>query len=140
LVIAETGWPAEDIRYAVDPASGPCSRFVKGSPRRQATYLRRLALEAQDHRSDLVTWWSNRDVILSGLSSSCPTIEGSFECGAHPEWCGAVDAFRGALGGWFGELVFKFFGTMGLRDYEGNLREPMATTWADLRALPLASP
>jgi hypothetical protein len=56
---------------------------------------------------ELVTWWSNRDLLPAGLMTNCP-------CDYDPTWCQVVDVFRNAAGGplvpgadYFGEILLK---------------------------------
>jgi hypothetical protein len=58
---------------------------------------------------DLVTWWSNRDLVVTELMAECP-------CDFDPTWCTIVDIFRGPASAgpdvqFFGELALKAFGT-----------------------------
>ncbi|MDF1562284.1 MAG: hypothetical protein P1V51_04525 [Deltaproteobacteria bacterium] len=133
LVIAATGWPAEEIRYALDANTGPCVSHARGSAEAQAAYLEWIVAEADAHASDLLTWWSNRDLLPGGLAGACSTIPNEYDCGGEPGWCALVAASRNVVDGWPGELALKTRANLGLRDHAGEPREPLAKAWRQLQ-------
>jgi len=133
MVIAETGWNSTPVR-ALSPSG--CVTVLDSSETNQLAYFDRLIQEATTNGMDLVTWWSNRDVLPVEVMTDCP-------CTFDPAWCGVVDLFR-ATGGsdptlqYIGEVLLKAFGTMGLRDYDGNPKPGLFSRWSEVRAVPVA--
>lgn len=133
MVIAETGWNSTPVRalYISD-----CVTFPDSSEADQLAYFDRLIQEATTNAMDLVTWWSNRDVLPAQMMTDCP-------CTFDRDWCFVVELFR-ATGGsdptlqYIGEVFLKAFGTMGLRDYDGNSKPGFFSRWSEVRALPVA--
>jgi hypothetical protein len=131
LAIAETGWLATD---AVGDLDGTCVTAIANTPEEQAAYFDRLIDEATAGDVDLVTWWSNRDVIVAAAMTDCPC---EFDAG----WCELIALFR-SIGGkdptaqFYGEMLLKIFGTMGIRDYTGAPRQPIYDRWTAARELP----
>jgi hypothetical protein len=77
---------------------------------------------------DLVNWISDRDLLIAPLMGECG-------CQEAAEWCAVRDLFRGPpptgttdtqLAG---ELLFKVFGTMGLRTYDGTAKPMVYRRW-----------
>jgi hypothetical protein len=120
LVIAEAGWLSTAATGNLD---GTCLTFFDQDAQAQAAYFDRLIAITQTHDVDLITWWSDRDLVPEPVMTSCP-------CTVDAAWCDVVAAFR-ATGGadptaqFYGEAVLKMFGTMGLRTYDGTPREPI---------------
>jgi len=136
MVVAETGWLATDAvgRWT----DGSCITALHSDPATQLGWFDRVTADAQAAGSDLVTWWSDRDLIPTTLMTDCP-------CTFDARWCAVEDAFR-ALGGndptaqFYGEMSLKIFGTMGLRTYDGTLRPSFRAHWQAWRARPIAAP
>jgi hypothetical protein len=132
IVIAETGWLATP---AAGDLNGTCITAIDCTATEQAAYLDRLVAEALARNMDLVTWWSNRDVVTAAVMTDCP-------CDFDASWCALVDLFR-SIGGddptaqFYGEMLLKIFGTMGIREYDGTPRQPIFDRWTAARALPL---
>jgi hypothetical protein len=134
MVIAETGWNSTPVRALL--GSG-CVTFADSSEADQLAYFNRLIQEATTNGMDLVTWWSNRDVLPAEIMTDCP-------CTFDPEWCAVLELFR-ATGGtdptlqYIQEVFFKAFGTMGLRDYDGTPKPGFFSRWSEVRALPVVN-
>ena len=134
-LIAETGWLSTDL---IAQRGDQCSTVITASETDAAAYLTRVLADAERVPLELVTWWSNRDLLPAGLMTNCP-------CDYDPTWCQVVDVFRGAAGGslvpgadYIGEILLKAFGTMGIRDYAGQPKPALAEPWNAARALPIA--
>jgi hypothetical protein len=129
-LIAETGWLSTDL---IAQSGLDCNTVIHGSEHDAALYLTRVLEDAQRIPLELVTWWSNRDLLPAGLMTNCP-------CDYEPTWCQVVDVFRSAAGGplvpgadYLGEILLKAFGTMGIRDYDGKLKSELGKVWNDAR-------
>jgi hypothetical protein len=132
-IIAETGWLS--TRLTAKLSSGQCLDVKKSDQTEQATYLDFVLRAAQDAHIDLVTWWSNRDLLDERVMTDCP-------CSFDTAWCAVVDLFRttAPLGGgteaaFYGEVLMKAFGTMGIRDYTGKPKERVFARWHDAAQL-----
>jgi len=126
-LIAETGWLSTNIRAQLGTA---CQTPVQSTPDDALAYLDSVLAAAKRGRLELVTWWSDRDLLPAELMTNCP-------CSFDPNWCNVVAVFRAAGGGdsqaaFVGELGLKAFGTMGLRDYAGNPK-PLLEHWQSFR-------
>ena len=132
-VVAETGWISTN---AVGSLNGTCLTALMATDDDQAAYLGRLLDDAQAHNMDLVTWWSNRDLLPAPVMTDCP-------CSFDATWCAIVNAFRQTGGTdpmqqFYGEMLLKIWGTMGVRTYDGNPRAAINARWQQARALPIA--
>lgn len=137
-VLAETGWVSTPV--VVASAQGACMTMVTQSGPEAAGYLTKVLDAAAAANMDLVTWWSDRDLLPAWIMTECP-------CRSSAQWCEVLKVFRGpapADGGadtqLLGELTLKAFGTMGLRDYDGAPKPAMLGPWTAARALPWAGP
>jgi hypothetical protein len=134
-VIAETGWNSSSL--VLQLRDGTCYPVFSDTEADEAAYLDFVLDSAEDAGMDLVNWWSDRDLIVSELMTACP-------CTFDATWCEVLAYFRGPPtdGGVdtqaAGELALKAFGTMGLRDYEGNPKPSVYARWQQARSLPLA--
>jgi hypothetical protein len=133
-LIAETGWLSTDL-VAQNGAS--CTTVIEADEAAAAAYLERVLDDARRVPLEVVPWWSTRDLLPAGLRPNCP-------CDYDPSWCAVVDVFRDAAGGplvqgsdYFGEILLKAFGTMGLRDYDGVPKPALAPIWEAARRGPL---
>ncbi|HEY6562564.1 MAG TPA: hypothetical protein VI072_35095 [Polyangiaceae bacterium] len=132
-LIAETGWLSTPV--IAKTSAGNCVQVFDYGTAHSASYLRRVLSDASAAGMDLVTWWSDRDLLVSQAMTSCPC---TFDAG----WCGVIDVFRGpAPTGLvdtqlFGEILLKAFGTMGLRHYDGTPKPELMTLWSELRSRP----
>ena len=129
LVIAETGWNSAPVRVQ-DTSCGDCVTWRRNECGAQAAYLERLVKEADATDMDLLTWWSHRDFIPSGLSSTCDYR------GLPPEWKASVEVFQDSLGCYLGDIVFKLWGTMGIRTYDGRKKD-VYSTWEAIKQRPI---
>jgi hypothetical protein len=134
-LVAETGWPSTDI--VVRAKDGTCPEYFSFDEATSAAYLARVLSDADTKELDLVTWWSDRDLVVSDLMTNCP-------CTFDATWCTVLDAFRGPPSTsatdtqLFGELLLKVFGTMGLRRYDGTEKPALLTAWNGARIRPYA--
>jgi hypothetical protein len=87
---------------------------------------------------DLVTWISDRDLLIEPLMTDCG-------CHQSAEWCAVRDLFRGPPPTGTtdtqleGELRMKVFGAMGLRTYDGSKKQPVYDRWDQARKLPVGA-
>lgn len=130
LVIAETGWLATAAAGDLD---GTCVTAIDQNPTEQAAYFDLLIDTANARGVELIDWWSNRDVLVEPVMTDCP-------CDFDAQWCALIDLFRSTGGSdptaqFYGEMLLKIFGTMGIRDYDGNPRQPIYDRWTAARAL-----
>jgi hypothetical protein len=144
IVITETGWNSDDLRIGT-PAQ--CTTALASSEAAALDYLHQLLVRAQADGIELVTWWSTRDLLPVAVMTAChptaiaTTVPPFAACDTDP-WCPAVNVFR-ALDPddpTAGEIVFKAFGTMGLRRYDGTPKAALLQRWEAARALPYRAP
>ena len=135
-VIAETGWLSTGLE--VLPATGACFSVLSQTEAEESNYLYFVVEGAAKGNMDLVTWWSDRDLVAAPLMTDCP-------CTFDATWCQVLDVFRGPAppdGGTdtrlLGELSLKAFGTMGLRAYDGTPKAGVMARWQAVRAIPRA--
>jgi hypothetical protein len=132
-VIAETGWPSTAI--VVRTKTNTCQTYFSFDEGSSAAYLARVLADAEGGPIELVTWWSDRDLLVEPVMTECP-------CTFDATWCGVLDIFRGPASGGafdtqaFGELLLKVFGTMGIRHYDGTPKTLHYAEWNAARALP----
>jgi hypothetical protein len=136
-VFAETGWLSDPPRVrngetCLEPF-GTTDLNETGA----RTYLDRVLNAAEAGGMDLVTLFSNRDVVPAELMTSC-------ECRIDPAWCALVTAFRTRAGTdpfaqAAGELQLKAFGTMGIRRHDGRPKGVVFERWEQALAQPIAT-
>jgi hypothetical protein len=125
-LIAETGIIATAL--AVRPRGQACVTVFTNTEADVTAYLTRVLDDARAAKLELVNWWSDRDLVVTELMTTCAPC--SFDAG----WCAVLEAFRGpeTTSGpdtqLAGELALKAFGTMGLRDYAG-VAKPHLAIW-----------
>ncbi|HEX4334604.1 MAG TPA: hypothetical protein VH062_01750 [Polyangiaceae bacterium] len=134
-LIAETGWLSTPlVAHARD---GTCPSVFDETETTSAAYLSRVLDDADGKGLELVTWWSDRDLLLSSVMTDCP-------CHLDATWCTVEDIFRGPAQAsgtdtqFFGELLMKAFGTMGLRLYDGTPKPMLYSLWERARSRPLS--
>jgi hypothetical protein len=112
-LIAETG--TNNTPIVLDDPTNGCITAVPGSDADAAAYLARVVGDGAAAKMDFVNWWSDRDLVDATVMTDCP-------CTFDASWCAVEQIFRGSNAATedVGELTFKAFGTMGLRDYTGN--------------------
>ncbi len=134
VIIAETGWNLESL--------DACTLIIPSTNQQQEEYLNRILTEAQSKNMELLTWVSNRDILPTGVMPVCQKTADL--CGTD-RWCRYINNFRTIFRNpttgdtTMGDIIFKTFGTMGIRYYDGN-KKPIFTTWELAKSLPLASP
>jgi hypothetical protein len=123
VVVSETGWLTTNITASLNQT---CTTQVHSDPDKAQRYLEFLLRRSYADQLELVTWWSDRDLLPNDAMTSCPCKT------ADPTWCSVIDVFR-ATGktpeaSYLGEVLLKAFGSMGLRDHEGKPK-PLLATW-----------
>tara|TARA_R110002073_G_scaffold2129_21_gene14832 strand:- start:185 stop:3838 length:3654 start_codon:yes stop_codon:yes gene_type:complete len=123
-----------------------------GSAQEQSDFFNNLVIKAhQNPLVELITWWSVRDQIDTGVTTKkglAPVLEND-SC-SPVAWDNAIHAFRHAVPkeihekygtpfssdlANFGEATFKNWSTTGFLDYFGNdIGRPMKTDWQNVRA------
>lgn len=125
-VITETGWDSTPL--VAQMANGTCYTVFTYAESDAASYLRNVLDQAEAAHMDLVTWWSNRDLVVSPFMTDCP-------CTFDDTWCTVLQAFRQAAGNatpdavFYGEVLAKAFGTMGVRLYDGTPKPQVFSIW-----------
>jgi len=136
-LIAEAGWLSTAL--VAQASTGACFTALTSDEGLAAAYLDRLLTDAQASGMDLVTWISDRDLLIEPLMTDCG-------CHQSADWCTVRDLFRGppptgAVDTQLeGELRMKAFGAMGLRTYEGVQKPAVYRRWEDARKVPVATP
>ena len=136
-LIAEAGWLSTPV--VAQASTGACFTALTSDETFAAAYLDRLLDDAQASGMDLVTWISDRDLLIAPLMTDCGCHESS-------EWCAVRDLFRGPSPTGTvdtqleGELRMKAFGAMGLRTYEGAQKPAVYQRWDDARRVRVAPP
>jgi hypothetical protein len=144
IVITETAWNSETMSYYSD-AARRCVDFLYSDASFQSTYLDFVIYSAYAGNFDLITWWSNRDMIDGRVMTTCypPAAPPSYtECNGD-FWCIGINYSRAHPVPWplpNGELMFKAFGSMGLRNYDGTPKPGRWDTWQRFLALPVSAP
>jgi hypothetical protein len=129
-LIAETGWLSTPLVAKLD--NGSCATVFSFDEASSAAYLSRVLSDAARLDMDLLTWWSDRDLVRSELMTDCP-------CKFDATWCSVLDAFRGSpVAGvpqaqFTDEVLLKAFGTMGLRRYDGTPKSAHVAAWSAAR-------
>jgi hypothetical protein len=133
-LVAETGWLSTPL--VAKAKDGSCTKVMDQTDARAAAYLSRVLADAERGGLDLVTWWSDRDLLLESVMTDCP-------CQKDATWCSVVDVFRGSAAAgstdtqFLGEVLMKAFGSMGLRLYDGSPKPLVYPLWAAARERPL---
>jgi len=130
-VFAETGYNSAPLVVNGGTAIQPqCLEVYPYSAERQQMYLEVVVDLARRHDMDLVTWWSNRDVLAMDAYGSCP-------CEDEGDFCELLDAYRDSFHTVDErlsiELLFKGFSAMGIREHDGTPK-PILERWQELRA------
>jgi hypothetical protein len=126
-IIAETGWPSTQL---VARQGNTCLRVFSFGEDDTAAYVKRVLSDATRLQMELVTYWSDRDLVRSELMSDCP-------CKFDATWCSVLDIFRGqgsAEAQFYGEVLLKAFGSMGLRHYDGTAKAAALGSWSAFRS------
>lgn len=139
IVVTETGWNTDDLRVGTP---GACVTGLSSSETVARDYLDWLLTRAGTDGITLVTWWSGRDLLPADVMAACyPNASApAFAACNGDAWCGAVNVFRASTPAdpLTGEVIFKAFGTMGLRRYDGTAKPALLQRWQAARAVPLA--
>jgi hypothetical protein len=142
IVITETGWNSASI--AISYNSACYNNLIYSDPSFEIAYSQFLIYSGYKGGFDLISWWSDRDLIDSSVMNNCypqATPPAFPECNGDI-WCDAVNSARTApSAGWspaFAELAFKAFGAMGLRNYDGTQKTGEEVLWNQYLALPVS--
>lgn len=122
LAIAETGYPAQTFSGRV---GGTCVPGLPSSAEDQQGWMRRLLADADRLAMPFVTWWANEDVMPASVLAPCDCQDESDAC----RFLRSLDED--------GRDGIRFFGAMGLREFDGTPR-PALSDWkaAVARAVP----
>jgi hypothetical protein len=138
VVITETGWNSSGIAVGYEGNCYP--DYIYSQEGFTRDYLLLILYSGYAGGFDMITWWSDRDLIQSALSNVCTTRA---TAPYYPEcmdlWCVDINRLQDAQTLWnpaFSELVYKAFGTMGLRSYDGTPKTPVVDLWQRFYALP----
>jgi hypothetical protein len=138
IQITETGWNSDTL--ALGSTTANCTAALPSSETMARDYLDVLLNRAAADGIELVTWWSDRDLLPAEQMAAChPTAAPpSYAACNGQAWCITVNAFRAAWPGGAvqGELLFKVFGTMGLRRYDGTPKPLLMQRWRETLAQP----
>ena len=125
-VIAETGWLSTPL---VARRGSQCVTVFSFTVDDSAAYLGRVLADSERLNMDLVTWWSDRDLVPSQLMTDGP-------CNDDATFCSVLDIFRGPEQAsapevpFLNEVLLKAFGSMGLRAYDGTPKSALMQLWA----------
>jgi len=125
MIISETGWISDSISIS-DPG-GCIAPFPYSSESFAEAYMQFFLFAGFSIDIELFNWWSNRDSLPRTIMGTCytpATAPAYLECNSDV-WCEQINLVRngGSAGNAnFDELVFKAFGTMGIRDYDGQAK------------------
>ena len=126
FLIAETGYNTSPLSADFSEEGPPqCEELIAYSDARQRDYFDALVISARKWNMEFLGWWSNRDVFTAAASESCP-------CEDPEGFCWLLDVFRDFSDpSYQGDLSFKAFGTMGIRDWYGNPK-PLMDRWMEV--------
>ena len=118
VVFGEIGWGCRDVVVPYPEPGDPCMTVLQSSIEDQIAFLEQLFDVADQMDSDLLVWWSLRDFLFDQILSSCP-------CDAPGVWCVIYDEFGkiDLLAAWL------MWGSMGVIDYEGDLKPSFGVWW-----------
>ncbi|MFN8559425.1 MAG: hypothetical protein U0531_19500 [Dehalococcoidia bacterium] len=141
--ISETGWNSDNLILKASPIT-PCTTYIASSLKAQGDYLDLIFNKAQSGGIDAIAWWSNRDAIPQNVMTGCYTYATgpTYSACNGDIWCVQINFFREAFptNPSFGELVFKAWGTNGIRRYDGSTKSTSYTKWTNALATPYAAP
>ncbi|HEV3456453.1 MAG TPA: hypothetical protein VHG32_07820 [Thermoanaerobaculia bacterium] len=113
LAVAETGYQAATFSGV---AGGACFPGLPSSPADQAWWMGRLLADAERARMPFVVWWADEDLMPETALEPCDCQDGSV-------WCQLMQILDQP-----GRDSLRFFGTMGLRAFDGTPR-PALDLW-----------
>ena len=108
LIVSETGWQHSPITIDDPYAPTACIEMVYSDESLQLMWMKRLLSDAETLNMPLVVWWNNHDVLPDEVAKNCRW--------ENSAWCELLDIDP------LNDLVLRFFGARGLRDYQGNTR------------------
>lgn len=142
IAITETAWNSQTINLFSKPTN-TCSQYIYSDESFQADYLNFAIYSAFAGDFEMLTWWSHRDMIEGTVLPTCypPATPPSFsECNGD-FWCIGVSFDRAFpplfTSPEFGELIFKAFGSLGLRNYDGTPKAILDNIWKRYLAMPI---
>ncbi len=135
-LISETGWNSTSL--IAELPNGTCDTVFTDTEADEEAYLDFVLRSAESQKIDVVNWWSDRDLVVSPFMTDCP-------CTFDPTWCAVLDIFRGpdagpdgGIAAFYGEVLAKAFGNMGLRQYDGTEKPTVYGRWQAALGRPLA--
>jgi len=133
--ISETGWQGVQIASSYQHASPPssCGIFYISTPTfagdaLMADYMGKLLSQAQAKKFEAVVWWENRDYLDGTIASACP-------CPGSNATCNNLEQVYQS-GGTSTEVLYRYFGNMGLRYNDGSPRTPVFNVWTSYLSQP----
>lgn len=128
ILISETGWGAVPVLVSYQHTAPPssCGSALIPAPivfgeSNMADHLTQLLAQARAGNFEGVVWWSNRDILDAETADNCPCV------GANPT-CDSNEVLYQA-GGNTGEIIWRMFGNMGLRQNNGSPRLAVYNIW-----------
>lgn len=128
ILISETGWGAVPVLASYQHVSPPsfCGSAFIPTPivfgeSNMADHMTQLLAQARAGNFEGVVWWSNRDILDASTATNCPCI------GSNPT-CDSNEALY-QVGGTAGEITWRMFGNMGLRQNNGSPRAAVHNIW-----------
>ena len=118
-VFGEIGWGSYPVIAPYPTLEDDCMLILDSSDAMQIEFMEFLFEVADEMDADFLVWWSLRDYLPEPVLTSCP-------CSAPGIWCVLYEAFYdiGLLPAWL------MWGSMGVIDYDGNLK-PSYAIWYD---------
>jgi hypothetical protein len=137
MLITETGWNSQSI--AVHYLGHCVPTVTLSDPSFTYVYLVYVLYYAWLNNFEVVTWWSDRDLIPATAMNTCYPATSPAGCNGDL-WCLSVLQMEAEFQPYWptanSELVFKAFGTMGLRDYAGDPKPGTMELWQQIRTIP----
>jgi hypothetical protein len=141
ILIAETGWNSNSISIQYQ---GSCfAQVVPSNSSFASAYLLFVLYRSFVNNFEMVTWWSDRDLIDGSVMTTCypPVPPGSSACSGDL-WCLSIAQFEAEYAPFWSatqsELAFKVFGAMGIRTYGGNPKPDLMNWWSYFLAVPVS--
>ena len=118
LAVAEGGYPRSTISGLLsDGTSEICYPGLPSSPDDQTRWMDRLLAEAESLDMPFVVWWSNEAPLAFDSLVPCRCTDSNAFCG-----------FLNGLANDTERMGLRYFGLMGLRDYDGT-PQPALASW-----------
>jgi hypothetical protein len=141
MLITETGWNSKSIGVFYQGTCVPA--LVYSQPSFAGAYMEFVLYSAWINDFEMITWWSDRDLVARSVMDTCypPVPPASSTCGADA-WCLSIATFRDEYQAYWSapeaELVYKVFGAMGLREYDGTPKPELMAWWNWALTIPMS--